>query len=229
MIPYGTNTIFSIPKDKVPAGRKVTYGRIEAEIRPQKAETHRTRLTVGGNLIHFPGDVTTPTADLITSKIIFNSVLSTKNAKFMCADISNFYLNDPMDRYEYTKLPLDIIPEKIIQQYNLINLEYKGFVYMEIQKGMYGLPQTGKIANDKLKLHLEKFGYDPAPITPGLWRHQTCPLQFSLVVDDFGIKYDRQEDITHLLDLLKTIYKISEDWDRKLYCGLNLKWGYYKR
>ena len=127
---YGTNTIFFVPKDKVPAVRTVTYGIIVAEIRPQKAETHRTRLTVGGNLINFPGDVTTPTADLITAKLIFNSVLSTKNAKFMCADIANFYLNNPMNRYEYMKLPLDIIPEEIIQQYNLRNLAHKGFLYM---------------------------------------------------------------------------------------------------
>ena len=93
-----------------------------AKIRPQKAETHRTRLTVGGDLINFPCDVTTPTAYLITAKLIFNSVLSTKNAKFMCADIANFYLNNLMERYEYMKLPLDIIPEEIIQQYNLRNL-----------------------------------------------------------------------------------------------------------
>ena len=94
---------------------------------------------------------------------------------------------------------------------------------------MYRLPQAGKIANDKLKLHLAKFGYEPASITSGLWRHQTLPLQFSLVVDDFGIKYERQEDITHILDALKTIYKISEEWDGKLYCGLNLEWDYDKR
>ena len=48
------------------------------------------------------------------------------------------------------KLPLDIIPEEIIQQNNLRNLTHKVFVYMEIQKGMYGLLQAGKIANDKL-------------------------------------------------------------------------------
>ena len=141
-MPSGTNTIFFIPKEKVPAGRKATYGIIVAEIKPQKAETHRTRLTVGGNLINFPGDVTTPTADIITVKIVFNSVLSTENAKFMCADIANFYLNNPMNIYEYTKLPLDIIPEEIIKQYNLRNLAHKGFVYMDIQKGMYGLPQA---------------------------------------------------------------------------------------
>ena len=112
------------------AVRTVTYGRIVAEIKPQKAETHCTRITVGGNLINSPGDVTTPTTDLITSNIIFNSVLSTKNAKFMCADIANLYINNPIDRYYYMKLPLDIIPEKIIQQYNIRNLAHKGFVYM---------------------------------------------------------------------------------------------------
>ena len=77
-MPSGTNTIFFIPKDKVPAGRTVTYGIIVVERRPLKAETHRTRLTVGGNLINLPGDVTTPTSVLITAKLIFNSVLSTK-------------------------------------------------------------------------------------------------------------------------------------------------------
>ena len=158
-MPYGTNTIFFIPKDKVPAGRTVTYGRIVAEIRPQKAETHRIRLNVRGNLIHFPSDVTTPTEYLITEKLIFNSVLSTKNAKLICADIANFYPNNPMKIYEYMKLPLEIVPEEIIQKYNLRNLEHKGFVYMEIQKGMYGLPQAGKIANDNLKVHMAKFGY----------------------------------------------------------------------
>ena len=110
----------------------------------------------------------------------------------MCADIANFYLDNPMNRYEYIKLPLDIIPEEIIQQYNLRNLAHKGFVYMEIQKFMYGLPQAGKITNDKLNLYLAKFVYNPAPITPGLWRYQNCPLKFSLVVDDFGINYERQ-------------------------------------
>ena len=93
---------------------------------------------------------------------------------------------------------------------------------MEIQKGVYGLPYAGKIANDKLNIHLVKLGYEPAPITPGIWRHQTRHLQFSLVVDDIGIKYEHQEDITHLLDALKTIYKISEDWDGNLYYGLDL-------
>ena len=89
---------------------------------------------------------------------------------------------------------------------------------------MYGPLQADKSPNDELKLQIAKFGYEASPITPGLWRHQTHPLQFLLVLDEFEIKYERQEDITNLLDALKKIYKISEDCDGKLYCGLNLKW-----
>ena len=76
----------------------------------------------------------------------------------MCADIANFHLNNCMDIYEYMKLPLEFLPEEIIQQYNFRNLPYKVFVYMDIQKGVYGLTQAGRVANDKLKLHLAKFG-----------------------------------------------------------------------
>ena len=113
-MPSGTNTIFFTPKEKVPAGRTVTYGIIVAKIRPQKDETHRTRLTVRGNLLNLPGDVTTSTEDPITAKLLFNNVLSTKNTKFMCADIANFYPKNPMKRYEYMKLTMEIIPEEII-------------------------------------------------------------------------------------------------------------------
>ena len=42
-------------------------------------------------------------------------------------------------------------------------------------------------------------------------RHKTPPLQFLLLVDDFGVQYERQADITYLQDTLKAIYNISED------------------
>ena len=48
-IPSVTNTIFFIPKYKLPSGKTVTYGIIVAEMQPQNAETHHTRLTVGGD------------------------------------------------------------------------------------------------------------------------------------------------------------------------------------
>ena len=172
----------------MPKDRKVTYGRICVNYRPQKADPYRTRLTVGGDRIDYPWDKSCPTAGLQTSKILFNSVVSTKNAKFFGIDIAHFYLCTPLDRYEYMQLPIGIIPDEIIDQYNLRELENDGKVYIEIQKGMYGLPQAGILANNLLIERLDAFGYYPVEFTPGLWRHKWRPIVFSLVVDDFGVK-----------------------------------------
>ena len=114
-----------------------------------------------------------------------------------------------MDHHEYVKLLLEIILTKIIQQYKIQDLEHQCFMYMEIQKGMYGLPQAENIYNNILKQQLSILGYEPAPITPILCHHKISPIKCSLVVDDFRIKYERHSDITHLLDKLTKIYKIS--------------------
>ena len=100
-IVYGSNTIFFFTKSQLPQVWKVTYGKIVCDIKPQKYETYRTILTVGGNLIDYPGEVTTTTSDITTSKTLINSTISTPDARFLCAYISNFYLNTPMDDYKY--------------------------------------------------------------------------------------------------------------------------------
>jgi hypothetical protein len=127
----GTNTIFCIPHSKIPQDRRrdVTYGRICVDHRPQKKEANRTRLTVGGNLIEFPGDVSTPTADPTTAKLVINQTLSTPHAKYMCGHIKNFYLGTPMSRYEYMRLPINIIPQEIIEAHNLMPLVHNGLHY----------------------------------------------------------------------------------------------------
>ena len=73
-------------------------------------------------------------ADLTTSKLLWNSVLSTKNEKFMGLDIKIFYLGTPMDRFDYMKMPLRISPEHISHQYNLERNAKKVFIYLEIRK-----------------------------------------------------------------------------------------------
>ena len=140
-MPSGTNTIHFIRHTNIPADRRATYLRIIAELRPLKAETKRERFTVGGNQIDFPGKVSTPTADLTTVKLLLNSVLSTPQAKFVTADIANFYLNNPMARFEYMRIPICDIPPSIMAQYNLLPLVHNGNIMVEIRKGMYGLPQ----------------------------------------------------------------------------------------
>ena len=56
---------------------------------------------------------------MLVAKLLFNSVVSTKGAKFMTADISNFYLNTPLTRPEYIRLKLTDIPDEIILEYKL--------------------------------------------------------------------------------------------------------------
>eukprot|EP00978_Attheya_sp_CCMP212_P022264 scaffold66181_cov26-Attheya_sp.AAC.1 len=68
----------------------------------------------------------------------------------MCVDVKDFYLNNDMEIYEYIRIPVEIIPEEFIRAYNLTPLIRNGFVYAEVQKGMYGLLQAGKIAQDRL-------------------------------------------------------------------------------
>jgi hypothetical protein len=225
----GTNTIRFIPVTEVPQGRKATYGRFVCTVRPQKSEPERTRLTVGGNLVDYPGDVSTRTSELTTTKILLNSTISTPDAKFMTGDIKNFYLNTPLDRPEYMQLPLALIPKEIIEQYNLRKLAYKGIVFIEINRGMYSLPQAGILANKLLAKRLATKGYFLTRHTPGLWTHSHRPVQFSLVVDDFGVKYVGKQHANHLMNALRENYEVSEDWEGKLYCGITLNWDYDKR
>jgi hypothetical protein len=107
-------------------------------------------MTVGGNLIDYPGNVTTCTADIATTKLLLNSVISTPNAKHMTMDVKDFYLNTPLPRYKYMPLPINLIPEEIMWEYNLRENATNDYIYIEIQKGMYGLPQTGILANELL-------------------------------------------------------------------------------
>jgi hypothetical protein len=147
----------------------------------------------------------------------------------MTANHKDFYLGTPMSRYEYMRIPIDMLPDAIIKQYGLRPLFHNGYVYVEIQRGMYGLPQAGRLANDQLIAFLAPHGYRPVPLTPGLWRHNTKDIVFSLVVDDFGVGYTSQTDAEHRITTLESAYQVSTDWTGSRYCGLTLKWDYDAR
>ena len=91
---------------------------------------------------------------------------------------------------------------------------------------MYGLKQADIIANMKLTKHLDKNAYHPVQHTPGLWKHNTWATIFTLVVDDFEIKYASKQDAKHLIQALRAKYTISTDWDASLYIGITLNWNY---
>ena len=90
---------------------------------------------------------------------------------------------------------------------------------------MYGLAQAGLLANEILAKRLVKRRFNQTPHTPGLRKHHTKPIQFALVVDDFGIKYENKQDAQDLINALEKNYEaVSVDWDRELLCGIKLDW-----
>jgi hypothetical protein len=217
----GTDTIFFIPRHMVPKERTrdVTYGLITCLIRPEKIdEPNRTRLVAGGGRVHYPFDAGTPTADLLTVKLLINSVKSTPGARFFTMDIKNFYLNTPMVRYKYMRLKLVDMPADVIEHYKLLDVATPdGYVNCEIRKGDHRTRT-------------------PRQTTEGTWllakrdhsrsKYECRPIIFSLVIDDFGVKYVGEEHAEHLLKTIQEYYQCLVEKEGERYCGLTIKWDY---
>jgi hypothetical protein len=116
-----------------------------------------------------------------------------------------------------------LFPPWIIDQYNLANKVHNGNIYVEMRCYVWGLPQAGILANKLLKKRLAPHGYFECTHMPGLWKHTTRPISFTLVVDDFGMKYTHQDDIEHLIKCIKGKYELTMDWEGDLYCSICLK------
>jgi hypothetical protein len=190
-----------IHRHHIPQGRAIGNVRIVAALKPLKEEQHRIRFTLAHHHHDYTGDTSTPTVEMPTVKAHLNSVISTPGAKYMTLDISDFYLNTEMERPEFMRISSRIITEEITQQYDLQQYNKDNYVYFQINKGLYGLVQAGKLAYDKL-------------------------LQILLQADFFGVKYIDPEDAKYLITTLQTTYKITIDWDGTTYLGLTLAWDY---
>ena len=165
----------------------------------------------------------------MTVKLLFNSIISTPDASFITIDIKDFYLMTPMDRHEYFWMKLDLFPEDIIEdeEYNLRDIvDSNGHIHCEVKQGMYGLPQAGLLAQQQLIKQLNHAGYIQSTTTLGSWKRQRRPISFTLVVDDFGVKYVGREHSEHLVSVLKEHYGINTDWEGTRYLGLTLNWDY---
>jgi hypothetical protein len=119
---------------------------------------------------------------------------------------------------------LSSLPQDIIDEFGLLSLEHDVRVYIEIQKGMYGLPQAGILTNELLQRQLALDGFHPTEHTNGLWKHETRPVWFSLVVDYLGIKYIGRDNAEHLMASIKKNYDISSDWTGSANCSSKLDW-----
>ena len=227
---HGNDVMFFIFPHQVPGDRKVTYAQFVCTMRPGKAEEWRIRMTVGGNLLDAYQDVRSPAVGLLDAKLHFNSVISDahQGARYCTGDLKDFFLQSIMLHYQYMRVHRKYIPPAIYNEYSLTEAHFdsKGYCYLEIRKGMYGLKEAAILAYDQLVAHLAPYGYSPVPHTPGLWRHSTRPTTFTLAVDDFGIKYFTKADADHLFAALATKYQLTQDWTGSQYLGFHLDWNY---
>ncbi len=167
---------------------------------------------------------------MLVVKMLFNSVISTKGARFMTMNIFNFYLMKPLHHAKSIQIKLSDIPDEVIREYKLREKATKNrSIYIRAKRGMYSIPQAGLLAKKLLQKHLNKHGYQQSKLVPGLWKPDTRPIQFTLVVNDFGGKYIGKEHAQHLKHALEEHYKLTCNWTGKRYIGITLDWDYNKR
>ena len=94
------------------------------------------------------------------------------------------------------------------------------------RKGVPGLKQADRISNGRITNHLQNYGYAPCPSTPALWRHNTLPIIFTIVFDNFSVKYTGKHNADHLMNALCALYTITVKQTGSLYCWLNLTCDY---
>jgi len=132
--------IKDIPADRV---RDITYynPQVSEKIKDGKIK-RRVRGTIGGDRVNYPGEVSARTAEMEVVKLLLNSVLNTAGAKWMTADITDYYLNTPLERKEYLRIQRKFLPEEVIKEFGFDKYMINGSVLFEVNKGMYGLPQA---------------------------------------------------------------------------------------
>ena len=105
---------------------------------------------------------------------LINSTISgaEKGAKFMSADIKDYFLAMPMAQPEYTKVQYKHILEDIRSRYNLhTKVTTNNYIHIRIRKGVYGLKKAAILAYENFKRSLLPFGYAPVIDTVGVWKH----------------------------------------------------------
>ena len=141
----------------------------------------------------------------------------------MTIDIKNFYLATLLSDHQCMFLPAEIILEEIRIQCNLHAKIHYNKIHIRIDKGIYRLKEAGALGNKELQEHLKLFGYSPAKFTPGLWKHLTKDIIFTLVADDFGAKHTKKSDVEHLIQALRSKCDDAEvNWKGDKLCGITL-------
>jgi hypothetical protein len=136
---------------QVPAGRKVTYANFVCTMQPGKAEPYRIRMTVGGDRLDAYQDVRSPAIGLVDTKLHLNSVISDAHlgARYCTGDLKDFFLMSDMPIFQYMRIHRCYLTAEVLAKYNLTDAHFdsKGYIYVKIRKGMYGLKDAAILAS----------------------------------------------------------------------------------
>jgi hypothetical protein len=209
----------------MPPHRKASYYNPQIKVKIKNgALDRRVRGTYGGNISDFTGQRSSQTADIETVKLLLNAGVS-ENATFAIFDIHDFYLGTKLDQPEFMFLTRKQLPQDIIDEFTG-TIDWKNDrALVQINHSLYGLPYAGRVSAIKVTKLLNTHGYHECPSTPCLYKHATNGVYFTLVVDDYLIKFHNKSDAEHLLRALETEYEVSVDWEAKRYLGMQLDYN----
>ncbi len=181
----------------------------------------RTRLTIGGDRIQYPYDTAAVTAEMDAIKILLNCMIS-ENAKWSTLDLTDFYLATDLPHPEYIRIPRNLIPEKVIDFYELESFFTNNAIYCSVHKTHYGLPQAGALSQQRLFRHLQQHGYTQIPSSPSVFCNKSGSIHFALVVDDFAVVWTDQASMDHFVRTLTLLYQVKVNWLGK-YLGMDIR------
>ena len=221
-----THTMSWMDASSKPADRKASYynPQVSVKVNALGETIRRVRGTYGGDGSDYTGDRSSWTADMQTIKILFNAIVS-ENADYCTADIGDFYLGSTLERDEYMWLSRAQVPDDIQERYGEKIIWVGDKTMVRITKGIYGLPQAGRLAFEKLSRLLKRHDYTACPNSPCLFKHATNGVAFTLVVDDFAIKYPDKAAVEHLFTAIREEYRLEVDWAGSKYIGMSVDYN----
>lgn len=226
-----TKTMHAIPRAAIPSDRRGDISYYSPQVKEKIKDgvhQHRVRGTYGGNLSSYPGRKSAKTAELEVVKSLLNAAVS-EGANLTSIDIKDFYLSEAMERPEYLRIPVRLFSPTVLDSLNLRDFIDDGNIFFEVVRTMYGLPQSGYLAQQGLVKRLRAAGYHEDPVVPMLFTHDSNGVRFCLVVDDFLVKWKTDASLAHLITALRGKYEITIDASAAKYLGLTIDYDKAQR
>ena len=231
-----TKTLVPMHRRDQPADQRqyTTYynPQVKEKLDDNGNKIQRVRGTYGGNKKSaYDGPTSSPVADISLVKIHWNSVISDRrnlktDTRYSCIDLKDFYLKSTLPVPGWIQVPIKDISQSILAAHDLIKYIVDGHILCRVDGTMYGHPYAGRGANIDLVAHLLAHDFTQDSNIPCLFTHRTRCISFTLVVDDFGVKYNIIDDFNFLVNTLKKKYELHVDLTGAKYLGVRLDWDY---